>query len=250
VLLEQNAIPGKANRYLSRWASLVICGLPQASGAFPSRLRVEVLGNPVRPSIVHPPTPPDPATFGLDPDKHTLLVLGGSQGAHNVNEAVVHLLADLDAYAQQWQVVHQTGSADRDDVAGAYARTSLTHHVAAFIDDMPSAYALADLMVGRAGATTLAELACTGTPAVFLPLPWAAEDHQTCNAQVYVDAGAGLIVPDRRDPALTGPDLCRAVEPLLSRAERLDPMRASALRLARPHAADLAADAILDLLPG
>ena len=153
-----------------------------------------------------------------------------------------------DSYADAWQVVHQTGEADLASVEQAYAPTALVHRVLAFVDDMPSAYAAADLMIGRAGATTLAELACTATPAIFLPLPWAAEDHQTLNAQTYVDAGAGLIVPDRRDPLRTAPELWQALAPLLAHPDRLTPMREAARSVARPDASQRTAEAILDLL--
>ena len=248
VLLEQNAVPGKANRYLSCWADLVISALPGAVEAFPTGVRVEVLGNPVREAIGRACDHTCHARLGLDPGKRTLLVLGGSQGAHNVNEAIVHLLPQLDGYAGTWQIVHQTGEADHASVARVYAATALTHRVSAFVQDMPNAYGAADLMIGRAGATTLAELACTATPAIFLPLPWAAEDHQTRNAQVYVDAGAGMIVADRRDPLRTAPALWQALEPLLDDPERLTPMREAARSLARPDAARHAAHAILDLL--
>ena len=253
VLLEQNAVPGRANRYLARWADLVVSALDAARDAFPPGVRVEVLGNPLRGGFLAPGDSPGANRLhdrlGLDRDKHTLVVVGGSQGAHNVNEAVVHILPELARHADTWQVLHQTGEADEATVAQAYGGTRLKHRVAGFVDDMPAAYGVADLMVGRAGATTLAELACTGTPAVFLPLPWAAEDHQTRNAQVYVGAGAGAIVVDQRDATRTGPALWRALEPLLAHPERLTPMGEAARTLGRPDAAERTARAILDLLP-
>jgi len=238
VLLEQNSIPGRANRYLARWATAVCAAFQQSRRYFPAGTRVELTGNPVREEILRArQCSPDWAEFGLDPEKRTLLVLGGSQGAHNVNLAMAALAERLASFRDRWQLVHQTGPLDTDPVRGAYAGAGVTAHVAPFFDDMASVYAMADLAVARAGATSIAEFACVGLPAIFMPYPHAADDHQTCNAREVVEAGGAAIVPDRSDPRVNAEALWPELSPLLADPSLLAPRAAAFRRLAQPDAA-------------
>jgi UDP-N-acetylglucosamine--N-acetylmuramyl-(pentapeptide) pyrophosphoryl-undecaprenol N-acetylglucosamine transferase len=242
VLHEQNAVPGIANRLAARVASRIALGVGPAADAFPPD-RTTVVGNPVRPELarldraaLHDEAV---AAFGLDPERRTLFVFGGSQGARHVNQAVVAATAHWPDPAAV-QVLHACGRRDEADVRAAWAEADpdgrgLLVKVVPFVDRMDLAYAAADLAMTRAGAITVAELTATGTPAVMVPLPHATADHQAANARA-VAAGGGAVVVD--DAALDGPAVVAAAAPLLSDPERLAAMAAAMLAQAHPAAAE------------
>ena len=201
---EQNAVMGTANRWLARLAQRVLTSFPKTQHAPASAVCV---GNPVREALTAlPPAPVRPMGEG---QPLRLLVLGGSLGARALNQALPSVVAGLQpTWPQGLAVWHQTGTAEEAAVREAYAAQSVVPQslrVAAFIDDMAAAYQWADLVVCRAGASTVAELAAVGLPAVFVPLPHAIDDHQTTNAQALVEAGAALLVAqtDRLADALS-----------------------------------------------
>ncbi len=201
---EQNAVMGTANRWLARLAQRVLTSFPKTQHAPASAVCV---GNPVREALTAlPPAPVRPMGEG---QPLRLLVLGGSLGARALNQALPSVVAGLQpTWPQGLAVWHQTGTAEEAAVREAYAAQSVVPQslrVAAFIDDMAAAYQWADLVVCRAGASTVAELAAVGLPAVFVPLPHAIDDHQTANAQALVEAGAALLVAqtDRLADALS-----------------------------------------------
>ena len=201
---EQNAVMGTANRWLARLAQRVLTSFPKTQHAPASAVCV---GNPVREALTAlPPAPVRPMGEG---QPLRLLVLGGSLGARALNQALPSVVAGLQpTWPQGLAVWHQTGTAEEAAVREAYAAQSVVPQslrVAAFIDDMAAAYRWADLVVCRAGASTVAELAAVGLPAVFVPLPHAIDDHQTANAQALVEAGAALLVAqtDRLADALS-----------------------------------------------
>ncbi|MGE3497971.1 MAG: undecaprenyldiphospho-muramoylpentapeptide beta-N-acetylglucosaminyltransferase [Candidatus Binatia bacterium] len=224
VLLEQNAHPGLANRVLGRLARRVCTTFAAANAYFP-RDRVVVTGNPVRMFAAPPPVPHN---------GFTLLAFGGSQGARRLNTALVDAAPHLRAAISDLRVIHQTGAADRDAIAAAYARLGIAAEVVPFIDDMGGAYHRADLVLCRAGATTLAELMALGKPAILVPYPFAADDHQRANAAVVAEHGAGLMVLDRE---CTGERLAAEITALASDRARLQQMSAAARGLAVPDAA-------------
>jgi len=192
IVHEQNRIPGVTNRVLARLARRVLCGFP---GSFPPMTRVEVVGNPVREVIARLPAPAQRFSDRQGPLR--LLVLGGSQGARALNRAVPAALARLGH--PDIEVRHQCGARMLDDARKAYEENHVAASVEPFIDDMAAAYAWADLVVCRAGALTLAELAAAGVGAVLVPFPHAVDDHQTRNAEYLVEAGAARLLAEAPD---------------------------------------------------
>ena len=237
VLLEQNTIPGVASRTLGRLADKVCLGFEEAARFFPSGRAVHT-GNPVRAAVLAAPSTVH-ATPGL-------LVFGGSQGARRLNDAILAAAERLGAAMTALRIRHQTGTADHDRVASGWARLGIAAQVDAFVDDMGSAYADADLVVARAGAMSCAEITARGLPAILVPYPHAADDHQRHNAEALVRAGAALLILDHE---LDGERLAAALHPLLADAGARARM-ASAARLAgRPDAAERVADACAALFP-
>ncbi|GIW42123.1 MAG: UDP-N-acetylglucosamine--N-acetylmuramyl-(pentapeptide) pyrophosphoryl-undecaprenol N-acetylglucosamine transferase [Candidatus Binatia bacterium] len=226
VLLEQNAVPGLATRVLSRWAR-VVCLAFSAARASLEGVPTELTGNPVRRFPVRPG--PSPRTG------FTLLVLGGSQGAHKINVAVREAARVLVREIRGFRLVHQTGEGDFSSVREAYRESGVEAKVVPFLEDMGDAYASADLVLCRAGATTLAELTVLGKPSILVPYPYAADDHQRANAEVLVRAGAAELILDRD---LTPDRLVACVTGLASDPERLRSMAERALLLGRPDATE------------
>jgi len=235
VVHEQNRAPGMTNRVLARFARRVLTGFPQTFGG----VREELAGNPVRSEIAALP-PPAQRFAARDGGPMRLLVLGGSQGARALNEAVPRALA---AGGVQARVRHQCGEKLRAEAEAAYAQAGVAASVEPFIADMAGAYAEADLVVCRAGALTLAELCAAGVGSVLVPFPQAVDDHQTRNAEYLVERGAALLLPqgDRLAERLADALAALAADP----ARRLA-MAEAARALARPDAAARVADAVLD----
>jgi UDP-N-acetylglucosamine--N-acetylmuramyl-(pentapeptide) pyrophosphoryl-undecaprenol N-acetylglucosamine transferase len=224
VLLEQNAHPGMANRTLARLARRVCTTFPEAHAYFPPA-KVVLTGNPVRPFPASPAAPR--AGF-------TLLVFGGSQGAHRLNEALANAAAALREAIPALRIIHQTGAGDRDALVARYAELGIAADVRAFIEDMGAAYHAADLVVCRSGATTVAELTTLGKPSILVPYPFAADDHQRANASVVAEHGAGILILDRE---LTGEGLAQTIIALARDRTRLAAMAEAARRLGVPDAA-------------
>jgi UDP-N-acetylglucosamine--N-acetylmuramyl-(pentapeptide) pyrophosphoryl-undecaprenol N-acetylglucosamine transferase len=238
MVMEQNHFPGAVNRWLAPRVDAV-CVPSEAARA---RLggRGIVTGNPVRRAFGSIGPPPSG-------DSLSLLICGGSRGARSINRAAVEAVPSFARMSPPPRIVHQTGSEDESSVAAAYRAFPGAHDVRAFLDDMPARLAGADLAVCRAGATTLAELAAAGRPAVLVPYPFAADDHQRLNAEAVAEAGAALVVLDRD---LDGARLAEAVASLAADPARLRAMGEAARRLARLDAASLIADVADALLEG
>jgi UDP-N-acetylglucosamine--N-acetylmuramyl-(pentapeptide) pyrophosphoryl-undecaprenol N-acetylglucosamine transferase len=235
VLLEQNAHPGLTNRLLARFADRVCVAFPESKAYFPQERTIET-GNPVRPPAAHASAP----RGGF-----SVLIFGGSAGAHSLNEIGVEAIAQATAVGPSLRVVHQAGEADFEWVRDRYRERGIEADVRPFIDDMGAAYAEADLVVCRAGATTLAELTALGKPAVLVPYPYAADDHQRKNAQSLVSRGAAVMILDRE---LTAENLAEAVSVLRADRERLSGMAAAARSLGRPDAAERVVDVCMQLI--
>ncbi len=257
VLHEQNARPGVANRVAARWARHVAVAFEAAAAGFPAG-KVVVTGNPVRAGFAGAVRAASReaalAHFGLDPGRRTLLVFGGSQGAATLNRAVTGAAA-LWGAPERLQVLHATGTRTAEETRAAWSAAGLDGAttprglnvvVQEFIARMDLAYAAADLAVCRAGASTLAELALSGLPAVLVPYPYAADDHQTDNARSVAGSGGAIVVPD---PELTAGRLVAAVEPLLDDDTAREGMAAAMRTLGRPDAAADVARLVLQELP-
>ncbi|MBI4391687.1 MAG: undecaprenyldiphospho-muramoylpentapeptide beta-N-acetylglucosaminyltransferase [candidate division NC10 bacterium] len=243
VLHEQNAIPGLTNRLLSRVATAVAVGLEAARAHLPAR-RIVVTGNPIRADLFGHPREASREAFGLSRDRTTLLVFGGSQGARRLNEAMREAVEALAAPGAELQVLHATGERDREAVAAAYAAARLRAVVVPFIEAMGAAYAAADLVICRAGATTVAELAALGKPAILVPFPHAANDHQRHNAAALAaGGGAVLILEGDLNPAL----LAERIRALVQDPVRLAMMARAAAAAGRPDAAERLADLLLEV---
>lgn len=230
---EQNARPGLTNRLLSYFVKRIYTAFPEAQNHFPEK-KVRELGNPVRDAILK-------CELSPAPNGPRILILGGSQGARSLNEMLPAAVAELKAEYPGLSVTHQTGR-DRDSaVRAAYDELNVDDvTVVAFIEDMAGIFAETDFVIARSGATTVAELACIGCPALFIPFPYAADDHQTANADSLVSAGAALMVQER-DLDVAG--LVDLVKPLLSEPDRLAEMGRLARERGRPDAAgDIVAD--------
>jgi len=241
-LVEPNARPGRANRAVARFVRRIFVQFDEAASVLaPGDPRVSTPGIPLRHELV--------ATFSAamprrNPEPpYRLLVLGGSQGARQINEALIDALPSVDP--ARLRVVHQTGVADRELVENAYRAAGVEAEVVDFERDMPRRYREADFALCRAGALTVAELAMAGLPALLVPYPYAADDHQAANARALADAGAARILPSR---PLTGADVVTALDTLLAAPDALRAMSAAAAKLARPDAAERIVDACADLL--
>ncbi len=239
---EQNSHPGFTNRLLGRFVTRVFIAFEDAA-AFFARRKTVLAGNPVRRKFLQPSTTaaaPKATTSGPS-GSMTVLVVGGSQGARAVNDLVIGAAAVLHGEGRLPRIVHQTGPSDEARVRERYAELGLTGlvDVRPFIDDMSSALGTATLVVGRAGALTLAELAMVGRPAILIPLPTAAADHQSRNAASFARAGAAIVA----DQASTTPAaLARLVADLCADADRRAAMSRLMAKLGRPAAASQIVD--------
>ena len=254
-LLNPDAVPGKANRHLARRADAIFTQFEATAEYFrPSdRAKVRGVGCPVRPGLADGDRGEAMAAFGLDPGRKTLLVLGGSQGARSINQAVAALLAGgrLQSFVDAWQVLHIVGPGQepageqssivnrQSSTAGASAASAAGPPVTRlkYCRRMVLAYAAADLAVCRGGAVTVAELAATGTPAVVLPYPYHADRQQRLNAEPLEKAGGAVILDDRIDPAANAAALAAVLPALLADVDRLAEVAAAARAPARANAA-------------
>jgi UDP-N-acetylglucosamine--N-acetylmuramyl-(pentapeptide) pyrophosphoryl-undecaprenol N-acetylglucosamine transferase len=241
-LHEQNQLPGLTNRLLRRIVDRIYLTFDDPDRRFAPHKTV-ITGNPVRDEFIMLGAE---AAAAKTPDAFHLLILGGSQGAHAINQAMADAAARL-AEMPGLQVVHQTGLDDEAWVAETYRSAGVPAVVRPFFDDMAERYRQADLIVCRAGATTVAEITVLGRAAIFVPFPFAADDHQTRNAQALVAAGAAQMI---RQSELTGAVLADAIEACMRDRTRLNEMAAKTLLLGRPEAALTIVRDIYELLDG
>ncbi len=228
VIHEQNAIAGYTNRLLAKFANAVLAAYP---GVFANTTGASVIGNPVRMEIHQIPAPHSRVRGSAEPLR--ILVLGGSQGARALNRFMVKFLQEF-AHPQQLEIRHQTGRNDYEEVTQAYSRLELKAHAQAFIENMAEAYAWADLLICRAGALTVAEVAAAGVASILVPFPAAVDDHQWHNARVLEQAGAAIIL---RENELNVPKMSELVINFLQNREALLNMAQKARGCAHPHAA-------------
>jgi UDP-N-acetylglucosamine--N-acetylmuramyl-(pentapeptide) pyrophosphoryl-undecaprenol N-acetylglucosamine transferase len=239
---EQNALAGFTNKVLGRFADAIFIAFEEARSGFPPA-RTHLLGNPIRRAFL------DNYLHTKVPEERlSILVTGGSQGAHILNLRVVEAMEILaPQIGKRLRLFHQTGVKDHDAIAARYenlALTGLQAQAVAFIDDMARAYAGADILVCRAGATTIAELTVCKKPALLVPFPFATDDHQTVNARSLVQAGAALLLPEKD---LTGDRLAQELRGLEGDRERLRKMSRASGLLGRPEAAREIADVCVSL---
>ncbi|WP_163337959.1 undecaprenyldiphospho-muramoylpentapeptide beta-N-acetylglucosaminyltransferase [Desulfopila sp. IMCC35008] len=240
VIHEQNSIPGMANRKLGKLVDRICVSLPGSEDYFPPK-KVIFTGNPVRRNILELAK-----LESLDMQaKPTLLVLGGSQGAHAVNKMIAEaFVSETSRLKDLVQLIHQTGPADYDWVNKAYRENGITAEVATFFQDMRAVYEKADLLVSRAGATTLTEIAVLGKPAILIPYPHAADNHQEKNGDYYVQGGGAL---QFRENTLKAEKLAGIIAELVADRGRLDQMSSRMKELGRPDAAEKLVDVCMGI---
>lgn len=235
-ILNPDAIPGRANRYLARRADLVVLQWEESRRHFAPTQHCQVLGCPIRADFAAADGQAGRQRFGLQPQRPVLLVTGASQGARTLNQTLVRIWPEFHRAHPDWQLLHLSGAAEEAEVRAAYAAAGAPAQVVAFTRAMPLALAAADLVVSRAGASTLAELTALGRPAILLPYPYHRDRHQHANAQILADRGAALIVEDLRAGARNAGPLRAALEAAAAPAVRAR-MAQAARALGRPQAA-------------
>jgi UDP-N-acetylglucosamine--N-acetylmuramyl-(pentapeptide) pyrophosphoryl-undecaprenol N-acetylglucosamine transferase len=225
VAFEPNVVPGFANRLVAPMVSAAAVHFEETGRYF---RRFQVTGVPVRRAFF------DIAGKRMGASRPTLLVFGGSQGAHAINQTVIESLGALRARIPDLHIIHQTGERDYNDAQAAYLAAGGSAEVYPFIDDMPGMFARADLLLCRSGASTVAEVMAAGKPAIFVPFPRAADDHQKRNAELLERAGAAMML---EEPVLNSEALVQGVGALLGDRARLEKMSMAARSLAHPDAA-------------
>jgi UDP-N-acetylglucosamine--N-acetylmuramyl-(pentapeptide) pyrophosphoryl-undecaprenol N-acetylglucosamine transferase len=245
LIQEQNSFPGVTNRLLAKKVSRICVAYPDMDRYFPAA-KIVVTGNPVRTDIRIPDSriPEAKKLFNLNTDRPVVLIFGGSQGARTLNQS---LLVHIDQLAKaEIEVIWQTGTSFIQTAKSAVESCKATNiRALEFIYEMNLAYALAGLVVCRSGAITLSELSILGKPAILVPLPSAAENHQAKNAQAYVDAGAAVLVNDQEAPDR----LVNTLLDLVNDPDSLHEMSDRMIRFAKPNAVKEIATEALKLLP-
>ena len=240
-IMEQNTIPGTTSRILGRLAQVVFIAFDVSEGFFP-RGRARLLGNPVRrvllDNYIHSKVPTD---------RFTLLVFGGSQGARVLNHAVADALEQAGEDRKRLNLIHQTGKADLEEIKARYRAMGYDAYVTEFIDDMSTAYKRADLVICRAGATSVAEMGVCKKPSILVPFPFATDDHQTRNAEAMAAAGAAVLMKQEN---LSGESLLATIRSLRDHPEKLHAMEVAAGAIGRPEAAREVVDYCVELVKG
>jgi UDP-N-acetylglucosamine--N-acetylmuramyl-(pentapeptide) pyrophosphoryl-undecaprenol N-acetylglucosamine transferase len=237
VVMEPNAIPGFTNRHVARWVKRALVSFPETARYFPPG-RSEVTGRPVREEFfaIRPKSPADASTF-------TILITGGSQGSRTLNNAARASWPLFKSAGAQIRFIHQTGPAMLEELQRDFAQTDLDGEISAFISDMPAAFAQADLIICRSGGT-VSEIAAAGKPAVMIPFPFAADQHQLKNAEAFERAGAARMFLDQD---WTGERMFTVISELIADRSRLAAMGEAARKLAKPGAARRAAEVLQEV---
>lgn len=236
---EQNAFPGMTNRLLSRIADTIFTSFEETKG-LTHNLKVKAFGNPVR-KIERNVLETDSRKDGFQADRPTIIVTGGSQGAHSINTAFFDAVALMEN-PDKFNIIHQTGIKDEMIFKEKYRNLNLKTTTKAFFHNMPDLLTVADIAITRAGAGTISELCINRLPAILVPFPHAADDHQTFNAKALEDKRAAVLI---NDAELTGPLLKRTLENLLENKDKLAHMKDQLKKLARPDADEKIAITIL-----
>jgi len=245
-LINVDIVPGKANRFIARWADAIFVQFDDTRLAFAKcRDRVLVVGCPLRTDFDAPQPDMAREQLSLDRSRKVLLVTGASSGAQNINQAICELLPKLDAFADDWQIVHLTGTRNFDQVSQRYQQAKIPHKVAAYYDQMADLYAAANLVIGRSGAVSVAEYAASGVPAICMPYPYHRDRHQYLNAGKLVDVGAAVIVDDVPDLADRIEWLWEELEDLMCRDDKRREMAQACRQIACPDAAAKIAEHLL-----
>ncbi len=246
ILHEQNLYPGLANRFLYRFADSIAVSYTSSLSYFAKKSNVIITGNPIRPEIVKTSRTEGLLQFKLAQDKRTILVFGGSQGARSINRVMLKIYPLMKA-RKDLQIIHITGKMDHDKVLEALNKIrkdadGLNYICLPYTQKMNAALAAADLVVARAGATSIAEITARGLPAIFIPYPFATDDHQRKNAELLVKDGAALMILDKE---LDGKILLEKIFSLIDNEGLLKSIASKAKKIGKPDAGKLLAEAVL-----
>jgi len=244
LIMEQNSIPGLANRLLSKVVDAVCATYHESLSFFPKE-KTFITGNPVRHRIIEGSREKGYELFGLDRDRFTIFVFGGSSGATKINRAVCDAFNYLTEIRDQIQFLHQTGRSDIEWVKDSYRKWGFKGTVAPFIYEMAEAYAVSDIVISRAGATTLSELTAVGRPSILIPYPYAAGGHQEENARKLSEMGAARMILNED---LNGEILSKEIKRLVEDDELRKEMQMAAKSLGRPEASGQIVDILVSLL--
>lgn len=246
-MLNIDAVPGKANRLVARYAKDIFVQFEKTAAFFSSSSgKITVTGCPLRRAFFNPDKNKIIQSLNLSPKKNILLVTGASGGATNINNIIIYLLNKLDGFASDWQIVHLTGIQHYNGVAKSYSAAKISYKILDYCDDMPDLLAAASIVIARAGAMSVAEFAAAGVPAICLPYPYHRDKHQRLNAQYLADAGCGIIIDDLCDTQKTAqllwPPLCE----LMNSKEKRTKMKTNCAKIVNPDAAAQIAQKLLN----
>ncbi len=241
---EQNSVPGTTNRILGRFVDRICVTYQESMSVFPLG-KTFLSGNPLRMKIMKGERGSACRLFSLDPEMFTVFIFGGSSGASSINRTMVAALNHLGELKEKIQFLHQTGDKDFESIRDAYRKANVKGTVAPFIFQMAEAYAASDIVISRAGATTLAELTGLGKPAILIPYPYAAGRHQEFNALKLKEMGAARVL---LEPEMNGPMLAGVLTEMFGNAEGLQDMQRASRALGRPEAGSKIVDLAMSLL--
>jgi len=234
IILEQNTVPGLANKILGKFVSAIAITYPETIDYFPKQ-KVYLTGTPIRKEILEGDREKAKKLFNTEDGRFTILVFGGSLGARKINKAMTEALSYLLPLKDRIQIIHQTGEHDYNWVSNEYRTLSFRATVLPFIYDMAEAYAIADLVVSRAGASTVAEITAIGKASILIPYPYAAYNHQEMNARRLLSRGACELILDRE---LNGEVLAKKINTILNNPESIKEMERQSLAFGKPKAGE------------
>ncbi len=247
-LLNVDILPGRANKIIARWADQIFVQFQETSQYFVDRCaKVNVVGCPLRSGFENPQPNKAMEQLGLDREKKILLITGASSGSENINGAVCLLLGKLDAFADNWQIVHLTGLNNYEKVNSKYGEAKIGHKVLGYFDDMPNLLAAADLAIGRSGAVSVAEFAAAWTPSICMPYPYHRDRHQYLNAGKLVEAGAAVIVDDLPDEKDRAEWLWEELKELMKNQKKRQTMERSCEAIAKKDASLKVAEKLIEI---
>lgn len=242
---EQNVLPGRTNRILSRFVDEIAVSFEETRDFFKKRKgALVVTGNPLRPDLSKVDRNDVLKKFDFKEDKFTILVMGGSRGSHKINKVFMESLVQMGDKREKLQAIHLTGEADYGWVKREYERIGVKHQVFSFLHDVSTAYHITNLVIARAGATSISEITSFGLPAILIPYPYA-RYHQKANAKVLNDAGAAMVIEEKE---LSSAHLKRSIVSLVEDNGRRSEMAEKSQRLKIPDAAEKLADEVISLL--
>lgn len=250
VMINVDFVPGKANKHMARYAKEIFVQFPETTNYFGmSRKKVTVSGCPLRKSFDEPDRNRAIDSLGLNKQKKTILIVGGSSGAQSLNNAITLLLGGLESFASSWQIVHVTGRSNYQQVKASYRMARIDFKLVDYYNNMADLYSASDLVIGRAGAVAIAEYTASSLPAICLPYPCHSDNHQYLNAKPLVDAGAAIIIDDIPTNCLeTTKQLTEHLFVLMKNEDKRNEMIAASKQLAMPKAAQHIAQNILELI--